>query len=115
MNLICSLYIGGVNTWSIPSLRRYDIINEWFFCSLTYFATIASDFVPNATLVYKMGWFYVGFIMIFIAVNLIPVLSGFANNMGLYCTYFYIRLQYCCGFTQKMEQLAEINSMKIEE
>lgn len=104
MNLFCSLYLGGSNVWAEKSLRNFDVINEWFFCTLTYFSIMASDMVPSAAMTYKLGWFYAGFIMFFITCNLVPVITGFGHNMSLYCKYYYIRIgSNCCGLKQKKE------------
>ena len=91
MNLLMTIYIGGVRPFKIRAQNSVEILNEYQFSVICYFMVVFTDFIKLVDR-YQMGFIQIALIVVFFLVNMTVVLRELVKGGCLIVT----RLRRIC-------------------
>jgi len=70
MIMLCYYFV--VKPWNDSYQYKVEVFNELFLLfGFTYFTHLFSDFINESWIRFKVGWFFVGILGIYIAINIV--------------------------------------------
>ena len=85
LNTAAMLYQGWYTPYKSLEFNNKELTNEGFIQLNTYFLIVFSDFVIEAETRYLMGWCNIGFLSLFVLVNLLLISRQHLINMSRWC------------------------------
>ena len=70
-SLMCVLFSLNVKPFITKSLNFIDCFNEISLLAISIFLLMFTSFIDNVDLRFLIGWFYIGFVIFIVVVNLV--------------------------------------------
>ena len=94
--LMCVLFSLNVKPFNTKSLNFIDCFNEISLLAISIFLMTFTSFIDNGDLRFMIGWYYIGFVVFIVVVNLIltTVTNIKETIVLLKSIYLQVKLKY---------------------
>lgn len=109
------VFVGVFRPFKLRSVNNQSLVNEFVVLTLTTIMVIFTEFCGVPETQYRVGWIYIGTVLVFIVISIVLILSPTFKSLYL-CSVKYFRLakHKAKAFFKKLEHKSEKKTAKVE-